>query len=258
MGAKRRLRTAAEAILRLAPESIQSAVWLARLEWARIRRKHWYFEVACREEFFRRAFVTLAFNGIDGDYAEFGCWSGNTFRIAFDQSRKAGLSCKLWAFDSFQGLPASSLPEDQHPAWPAGAMRMSLDEFHAAARRHGIPSSVYEVIPGYYDTTLAPGTQNQNMPFKISLAYIDCDLYSSTKHALQFLLPCLQHGMIIAFDDYFCFSKVAISGERRACSEIFDANPEWRLVPYVQYGWAGLSFLVESKGLDCRDLRISQ
>ncbi len=228
---------------------LRSAIWSARMEWARIRRKHWYFEVACRQGFFRRAFVTLAFNGIEGDYAEFGCWSGNTFWLAVQESRSAGLGCKLWAFDSFEGLPASSMAEDQHPAWPPGAMRMSLDDFHAAARRHGIPASIYEVVPGYYDATLAAGAQKKNLPSRISLAYIDCDLYSSTMDVLRFLLPRLQHGMILAFDDYFCYSKGALAGEKRACSEVFDANAEWRLAPYAQYGWGGLSFVVESKKL---------
>src|ERR1700730_1729826 len=251
---KRRLMIAGKKIFHSAPESIQSAVRLARLGLARTRREHLYFEIACRREFFRKAFVALNFNGIDGDYAEFGCWSGNTFSLAFHESRRVGLSCKLWAFDSFQPLPASSNPEDHHPKWSAGAMCMGLEEFHATAKRHRIPPSAYEVIPGYYDTTLASGTQNKKMPFRISLAYIDCDLYSSTMAVLRFLLPRLQHGMIIAFDDYFCYSRDAIAGEKRACSEIFDANLEWRLVPYIQYGWHALSFLVGSKQLSGPDI----
>jgi hypothetical protein len=244
---KGRLKTAAKKIFHLAPESVQSAARLARLEWARTRRDHQYFELSDRREFFRKAFVALAFNGIDGDYAEFGCWSGNTFSMAFHESRRAGLSCKLWAFDSFQGLPASSIPEDRHPRWTANAMCMNLEEFHSTAKRRGIPRSVYEVIPGYYDTTLTSGTQNGNMPARISLAYIDCDMYSSTMSVLRFLLPALQNGMIIAFDDYFCYAKDGISGEKRACGETFDTNLEWRLVPYLQYGWHALSFLVERK-----------
>jgi O-methyltransferase len=241
--------SAAKKIFQLVPESVQSAARLARFELARTRREHWYLENASRQEFFRRAFLALAFNEIAGDYAEFGCWSGNTFSMAFHESRRAGLSCKLWAFDSFHGLPSSSIPEDQHPKWTGGALRMSLEEFHTTAKLHGIPTSVYEVIPGYYDTTLAPGAPNKNMPSKISLAYIDCDLYSSTMSVLRFLLPYLKNGMILAFDDYFCYAKDGIPGEKRACNETFDANPKWRLVPYIQYGWSGLSFLVESKQL---------
>jgi O-methyltransferase len=64
---------------------------------------------------------------------------------------------------------------------------------------------------------------------------------------LRLILPRLRNGMIIAFDDYFCYSEDGISGEKRACNETFETNFEWRLVPYIQYGWHALSFLMERK-----------
>lgn len=66
---------------------------------------------------------------------------------------------------------------------------------------------------------------------------------------LKFLLPRLKHGMILAFDDYYCWSSSQTSGERRACAEIFADDKEWSLVPYLQFGWAGMSFVVEGKSL---------
>lgn len=64
---------------------------------------------------------------------------------------------------------------------------------------------------------------------------------------LRFLRPRLKHGMILAFDDYHCWSSTQISGERRAVKDAFDTDKDWDLVPYIQYGWAGMSFVVESK-----------
>jgi len=64
---------------------------------------------------------------------------------------------------------------------------------------------------------------------------------------LKFLLPRLKHGMILAFDDYHVYSSRQVSGARRASVEIFSRNPDWRLVPYVQYGWGCMSYIVESK-----------
>ena len=55
--------------------------------------------------------------------------------------------------------------------------------------------------------------------------------------------------MIIAFDDYFCWSEAYISGERMAMLELFSGASDWNLVPYIQFGWHGLSFVVESKRL---------
>ena len=83
----------------------------------------------------------------------------------------------------------------------------------------------------------------------IALAYIDCDLYSSTMQVLRFLSPRLRHGMILAFDDYYCWSQTAVWGERNACNEFFAGHSRFRLLPYIQFGWNGMSFIVEEKTL---------
>jgi hypothetical protein len=55
----------------------------------------------------------------------------------------------------------------------------------------------------------------------------------------------MKHGMIIAFDDYFCFSNTAISGERRALLEFTEKEARFNFLPFVQFGWSGMSFIVE-------------
>ena len=57
------------------------------------------------------------------------------------------------------------------------------------------------------------------------MAYIDCNLYSSTVTVLEFLAPRLKHGMIVAFDDYFCWSPTQVSGERFALHEFTRITP---------------------------------
>src|SRR5437660_906115 len=58
-------------------------------------------ERLCRQEFLFNAFKALSFNGIDGDYAEFGSSGGMTFGLAYLEARRHGHPAKLWAFDSF-------------------------------------------------------------------------------------------------------------------------------------------------------------
>jgi O-methyltransferase len=201
-----------------------------------------------RRRFFRFAFWNLAFNQISGDYVEFGSWSARSFRMAYDASRRASYPCWMWSFDSFEGLPAVQSMLDEHPRWTTGAMSMSLDDFVAACRRHGIPGDVYRVVPGWYDQTLAPDASGQR-PDDVCLAYIDCDLYSSTRVVLEFLRPRLKHGMILAFDDYFAWSASDVSGERRALSEFMADLPTYRLVPFLRFGPASLAFVVESSAV---------
>lgn len=199
-----------------------------------------------RAVFFHHAFKALTFNGISGDYVEFGCHGGMTFGLAYRESRRHQHQCQLWAFDSFAGLPDTDEAEDEHPFWRAGTLATPVEQFHQTCASHGIPRQAYETVVGFYDETL-PALGAASAPTDIALAYIDCDLYSSTRTVLAFLLPRLKHGMIIAFDDYFCWSATQPAGERRAMKELFDEHPQWSLLPYVTFGWHGQAFIVEDK-----------
>ncbi|MGH7859276.1 MAG: TylF/MycF/NovP-related O-methyltransferase, partial [Candidatus Binatia bacterium] len=195
MGLRQLLRATAARVVGQLPASVQRDLALLRGERWRIRRDPSYLvERRDWQEFFRRAFTALKFNGIDGDYAEFGCAGGRTFSLAYHESRRIGWDGKLWAFDSFQGLPAQQGPEDSHPAWVEGTMRTDLERFQRLVKSHGVPRSAYEVVAGYYEETLAGDVSRP--PTNVAIAYIDCDLYSSTMTVLRFLLPRLKHGMI--------------------------------------------------------------
>ena len=201
-----------------------------------------------KRRFFWTAFKALEFNGIDGDYAEFGCHGGKTFRLAYDQISRRTMDRHMWAFDSFQGLPDSGNALDDHPVWVSGAMRTEIDAFHEICRSHGIARTAYSTVEGYYEQTL-PGIPGDAAPSNIALAYIDCDLYSSTMRVLEFLVPRLKHGMILAFDDYYCWSANQVSGERKAVLEVFEHHLDWHLHRYRDIGWPGTSFVVERKDL---------
>jgi O-methyltransferase len=241
------------AAMRHLPPPVLRLIRSTRSLWSRERsyRRH---EYAGRYEFLRKAFTALEFNGIAGDYAEFGCCGAMTFSMAYRilaTYLRDGASCHLWAFDSFQGLPEPSAAEDAHPEWVRGAMCTGLDEFHLLCRSRGIPRAAYTTVAGFYEQSLVEGAPGPR-PAKIRLAYIDCDLYTSTRAVLRFLLPRLQPGMILAFDDYYCCSSRLPSGERLAVAEAFSDHPQWRLLPYIQFGWHGMSFFVEEAGIGAR------
>jgi O-methyltransferase len=201
-------------------------------------------------DFLRHAFRALAFNGIEGNYAEFGCCGGQTFGMAYQAGRHTGFKGEMWAFDSFQGLPPAAGHNDEHPMWIEGDMSISLDEFRKVVKTYGVREGGYRTVEGFYNKSLADvDPARSDRPRKIALAYVDCDLYSSTMDVLRFLHPRLRHGMILAFDDYFCWSETAVSGERAACSEVFGADHKFRLLPYLPIGWAGMSFVVEDRAL---------
>jgi hypothetical protein len=203
-----------------------------------------------RRDFFRRAFTYLTECGISGDYLEFGCYSGTTFGYAYRYAHRAGHPARFWAFDSFEGLPSSDDPRDKHPLWQAGNFAATVEQFLEHCAMRDIPGDRIEVVKGYYSDTLSPASPvHARLPTDIAFAYVDCDLYTSTKSVLDFLAPRLKHGMILAFDDYFSMSGQAIAGERLAFLEMEKNSPRFCFLPYIQYGTVATSFLVEERSL---------
>lgn len=197
--------------------------------------------------FFRRAMYALKLNHISGDYVEFGSCGATTFRFAFAESRKIDLRRHFWSFDSFQGLPKTT-DGNEHPLWQEGAMAMDLSAFVRDCLNAGMTTDDFSVVEGFYDKTLAPDlVARAAYPRDIALAYVDCDLYSSTKPVLDFLGTRLKHGMVIALDDYYCWWDKGIAGERVAFEEFKAAHPQYNFLPYLQIGWHGQSFIVEDR-----------
>ena len=217
-----------------------------------------YHERADRRQLFYRACCLLWKNRISGDYVEFGCHGGMTFVLAyhhFEQFHRPDFPRKLWAFDSFQGLPAQADPKDAHPSWQEGWLKTSQEEFVDICSRSGVPRSAYQIVPGFYKDTIGRNATNPpaQLPQEIAFACIDCDLYASTKSVLEFLGSRLKHGMIIALDDYYCCSEEAAAGERVALLELLRNQDRFLLVPYVQYGYAGMSFILEDRRFNAPD-----
>ncbi|MBL6427650.1 MAG: methyltransferase [Maritimibacter sp.] len=200
--------------------------------------------------FLKKAFAAVQFNGIEGDYVEFGTGECFSFSVASRaNARSSRPQRKLWGFDSFEGLPEEESERDAHRAWVKGEMAIGIERFHRLCKRKGVRN--YELVPGFYDVSL-PKLGADFLPRgKIAIAYVDCDLYSSTKCVLEFLRPRLQGGMILAFDDFFNFNHTGISGEKRAFSEFASITSEnFSFQPYIQYAYAGMSYIVEDLHTD--------
>lgn len=189
-------------------------------------------------------------NRLRGDYFEFGCWSGRTFRLAVTHHRRyVSGRMHFWLFDSFQGLPALA-PVDMHPAWKAGDLTTTLAEFHAIADAARIPREIYTVTSGFYEETLTARRAEtlRSRGVKAGLVYVDCDLYESTRLVLEFMAPLFQPGTVLCFDDFYCFDGDPERGEQRAAREFLDRHPDLTLVDYVNFGWHGKSFIVQRRG----------
>jgi O-methyltransferase len=224
--------------------------WVVEQESAKVVQRTIQRLVRNVSEFFDCAFTALSFNGISGDYAEFGCYGGLSMWLAQQAIAANPVPRHMWAFDSFSGLPKTDEPRDRHPAWIPNTMAWSVEDFHSMLATRGVPRDAYTTVEGYFAESLPPlGTDGP--PQDIALAFVDCDLYSSTVSVLTFLEPRLKHGMILAFDDYYCWTDSDVSGERAALDEFAADHPEWNFHRYMSIDWGGVAFVVENASSTC-------
>lgn len=200
-----------------------------------------------RYEFLSLALEYLRANDVKGAYAEFGVWTGNFFWTVVKlsknyKSRTSGnrILEKYYALDSFSGFPKNSEGFD---LLNEGNRAASSDRFLATA--NGFVSytmSDVVVVPGFYSESL----KNLVIP-KINFAYIDCDLYESTRDVLRLLKGNnIQDGAIIAFDDYRLFQNRNDKGQQKA---IKDEGLDRQLNFFSTIGWHGVAFTYQGEQL---------
>ena len=203
--------------------------------------------IRCLDEFFWKSFFMLRMNRIDGDYLEFGSGSHvRSFRLAYKYRELEYPRPRLFAFDSFAGLPA---PEgvDVHPQWTEGAMAISLEEFHRRMRGVKARRKDYEVVPGFYADTIEKAAPRDYGIKHAAMVFVDCDLHASAASVLRFVRDVLVDGSIIAFDDWYCFNGDPDRGEQRAFREFRTRARELRFAEYLSFGWHGKSFIAHRR-----------
>ncbi len=84
-----------------------------------------------------------------GDYAEFGVFRGDTFKHVAQRSAQLAPWMRLFAFDSFAGLPAP-VGEDRGGEFVAGQFACSQSDFTANLARAGVDLARVTMVPGWF------------------------------------------------------------------------------------------------------------
>lgn len=199
---------------------------------------------------FSFVFDMIADNRILGDYFEFGSHRVRTFRMALSEARKRNLEeMHFHAFDSFEGLPEAGTKESEQPIWVKGALSTSLDEFWRIVKSHGIYVDKIHSVKGFYSDSLSVQlVEEMRATGRLaSFINIDCDLYESARGAFSFCKHFLQEGTVIYVDDLFAgYKSNTFRGVGKALTEFEReiSSLNWRLVPHMQVGWWGRTFVV--------------
>lgn len=199
-----------------------------------------------RVAMYHRAVLWLETNQVKGSICEFGCASGESFLNLYFQFQKiVDPRSHFFLFDSFAGLPDVDT-RTSHDNWKKGDYEFSQEDFIKRMEFHFVRRSDYTLIPGFYETSLTSATAKSLDIGVVSLIHIDCDLYESTRLALQFVGHRIQDGTVLLFDDYYCSKGNLSLGESGAFREWLASNPKWIATPWYDYSIHGKAFILHS------------
>ena len=214
-----------------------------------------------------RAWGHVFTNHIEGAYYEFGVYRGETFRAShrayrelFAWAQKQLISDEPWrrkviksyadythefyAFDTFSGMPENA---EGNAMFSARNFECSLEDFSRFNRNVGI-------LEGkgvrYFKGTFAEIARREGHTLAAlqpaAIVNIDCDLYASTRDALELVHPKLAQGSVVLVDDWNVFNADRNCGERWAVREFLATHPEFSFEPWLPYAFVGQAFLVHS------------
>jgi O-methyltransferase len=177
------------------------------------------------------------------DYAEFGIYRGFTFWYSQATARDLGVrDMRFFGFDSFAGLPDPQGADAED--FRKGAFECPKTDVELSLNQHGVDWDRTVLVDGWYDRTLTPETRRKYAMRECSLCVIDCDLYESTRLALDFVGPHIRRKTVVLFDDWNSFGASPEKGERRAFAEFLGRNPHLSAEPFTEFGGHGAGFLV--------------
>lgn len=240
-------------MLRSVYRSIRDAV-KARLETG---LEDWFYYWICAQNQADRRNTTPRLT-----YYEFGVGWGRTLtafaRAALKAHRRGRIEIRdvrIYAFDSFAGLPDKASIADDHPDWKRGSF--SFDEAYVVEklRATGFPEANVRLIKGFFDHSLTPALAEELSATPPSIVTVDVDYYSSTAQVLTFLAPLLRSGAVLYFDDLYSFHLHPDMGQVKAINEFHGRHGY--LSPLREYDVQGRAFMFAAKEWEHRGSPIS-
>ena len=158
-----------------------------------------------------------------GNYYEFGCFGGVSLIMCgqlikyYSIFYKEFKDIKIFAFDSFEGLPENQKGDPKDPVWKKGEFYGSLEQVKRNVAEYRINNIEY--IKGFYENSLTEELAEKMKECPPSIIYIDVDMYSSTITVLNWIDKIALPGTIIYFDDVWGTGNHPESGEQKAIIE---------------------------------------
>ena len=148
----------------------------------------------------RKTLKIIEMDETDGDYCEFGCFTGAslTHSLRITSGKEFFKKKIFYGFDSFEGFP-----EEAHKIYKSEDFSADYNEVKKIEKNS---KGRCKIIKGFFEESLTNNLIKKNIS-KISLAFIDCDLALSSIPVFLFIKGRLVNGSFIIIDDYFNIDK---------------------------------------------------
>lgn len=181
--------------------------------------------------------------GVSGDILEAGVFRGGAIAVAAAQlavsGRVHGGECakkRLWAADSFEGIPPVADPSDEVATWPHAAYASSVDALFGTFHGLGLSHAPVTTLRGRFNETLPTEARIK----QLSVLRIDADTREGTLEALDAVyaqqgshsaLPALGTEYLLYSHSCLCgvFACIAHCALRIACGAGLRARRNWWL-----------------------------
>ena len=144
---------------------------------------------------------TVLDDNIEGDLIETGIWRGGACIFMRGVLMAYGVTDRVvWAADSFEGVPAPTLPEDGNFDISRNVLPVlvvPLEEVKELFARYGLLDDQVRFLKGWFKDTIASAPIE-----RLAVLRLDGDLYESTMDALAPLYDKVTQGGFIIVDDY--------------------------------------------------------
>jgi len=191
-----------------------------------------------------------AVEDIEGDYLEFGVYTGSSFCHSIrcvDKLKKIQPSVnftRFFGFDSFEGFGDLS-EDDIHPFYTNENFETSYESVNKRVRKM-VGDMEYVLVKGFFNESLKLGVESYGIK-KTRILFVDSDTYSSSIDAFRFVLPTIQEGSYIVLDDFFSYKGSKEKGVAKAFEE-FIQEGALSVRRVLDYGMGGCVFVVSKIG----------
>lgn len=150
--------------------------------------------------------------GIPGDFVECGTYKGGSAAV---MSKYLNNDRHLWLYDSFEGLPETSIKDGEEAKTWVGKCLATVEDVRQLMQLVSTSEENYTIWKGWFEQAFT----EYPLPEKVALLHCDADWYNSVYLVLETFYDRIPNGGCIVLDDYgfwegcreafydFCYSR---------------------------------------------------